>query len=120
MPHDVRTRKRRWIIGRAFGSMFSMFMLLATGCLEDQSRFPEVGVCSQTASLPVPDETRGGLEEGPHTVLWERIRFWYCVSGNPGSEHPPLVFLHGGPGQGSQHLAALFDQDLLGWMSRYD
>src|SRR3989454_1681595 len=48
-----------------------------------------------------------GLRDGPHQVVINNVRLWYRVSGRPAAGVPPVVFLHGGPGQGSYHFAAL-------------
>lgn len=75
---------------------------------------PGSGPCESVASLFVPEVTRGGLAPGPHTVVLDGVRFWYCVGGNAAPGRPPVVFLHGGPGQGSQHFAALSGRALEG------
>lgn len=49
----------------------------------------------------------GGLREGPHQVVINDVRLWYRVAGRAADTIPPVVFLHGGPGQGSYHFAAL-------------
>src|SRR2546421_4273902 len=48
-----------------------------------------------------------GLRDGPHQVVINNVRLWYRVAGQPAAGVPPVVFLHGGPGQGSYHFAAL-------------
>ncbi|HYR08107.1 MAG TPA: alpha/beta hydrolase, partial [Longimicrobium sp.] len=48
-----------------------------------------------------------GLREGPHEVVVNGARLWYRVAGTAPADAPPVVFLHGGPGQGSQGFAAL-------------
>lgn len=63
--------------------------------------------CSDAESLTVPGEVSGGLSPGPHTVIWDGVRIWYCVGGTAEGDGAPVVFVHGGPGQGSQHFAAL-------------
>jgi proline iminopeptidase len=40
-------------------------------------------------------------------LIVDGVRLWYCVAGNGAPGAPPVVFLHGGPGQGSYHFAAL-------------
>src|SRR6266576_1581559 len=55
-----------------------------------------------TASVEV-----SGLRDGPHQVVINNVRLWYRVAGRPAPGVPPVVFLHGGPGQGSYHFAAL-------------
>lgn len=57
-------------------------------------------------------QTRGsamgeGLDVGAHEIVANGVRLWYEVAGNRASDLPPVVFLHGGPGQGSHHFAAL-------------
>ena len=48
-----------------------------------------------------------GLRDGPHDVVINGVRLWYRVAGASAAGIPPVVFLHGGPGQGSYHFAAL-------------
>src|SRR5256712_9501825 len=48
-----------------------------------------------------------GLRDGPHQVVINNVRLRYRVAGRPAAGVPPVVFLHGGPGQGSYHFAAL-------------
>src|SRR5437879_13460423 len=55
-----------------------------------------------TASVEV-----SGLRDGPHQVVINNVRLWYRVAGRVAAGVPPVVFLHGGPGQGSYHFAAL-------------
>ena len=67
----------------------------------------ESASCADAASLTVPEVTRGGLARGPHTFIADGVRFWYCVGGREAAGRAPVVFVHGGPGQGSQHFATL-------------
>ncbi|HEX6909256.1 MAG TPA: alpha/beta hydrolase [Longimicrobium sp.] len=61
-----------------------------------------------SASPAVPAVTLPpGLREGPHDVVINGVRLWYRVAGTAPADAPPVVFLHGGPGQGSQSFAAL-------------
>ena len=46
------------------------------------------------------------LTPGPHNVVLNAVRFFYSVGGTA-ADVPPVVFLHGGPGQGSEHFEAL-------------
>jgi proline iminopeptidase len=46
------------------------------------------------------------LAPGPHNVVLNGVRFFYSVGGTA-ADLPPVVFLHGGPGQGSEHFEAL-------------
>jgi proline iminopeptidase len=48
-----------------------------------------------------------GLQPGSHEVVLRGVRFFYRVGGNAPSGTPPVVFLAGGPGQGSAHFDAL-------------
>jgi len=48
-----------------------------------------------------------GLREGVHQETINGVRLWYRVAGRGPDGAPPAVFLHGGPGQGSVHFAAL-------------
>src|SRR5437899_4704828 len=48
-----------------------------------------------------------GLHDGPHQAVINDVRLWYRVAGRAAPGVPPVVFLHGGPGQGSYHFAAL-------------
>lgn len=47
------------------------------------------------------------LRAGPHQVALNGVRHVYRVGGSAPVRTPPLVFLHGGPGQGSAHFDAL-------------
>jgi proline iminopeptidase len=49
----------------------------------------------------------GPLAPGAHEAVVNGVRLWYRVGGEPSGGVPPVVFLHGGPGQGSVHLYAL-------------
>jgi proline iminopeptidase len=48
-----------------------------------------------------------GLAPGAHNVVLNGVRFYYRVGGTAPAGTPPVVFLHGGPGQGSEHFDAL-------------
>ena len=48
-----------------------------------------------------------GLRAGPHNAILSGVRFYYSVGGSAAASTPPVVFLHGGPGQGSAHFEAL-------------
>jgi len=47
------------------------------------------------------------LRAGAHEVQLNGVRHWYRVAGTAAADAPPVVFLHGGPGQGSIHFAEL-------------
>src|SRR6266550_8682353 len=59
-------------------------------------------VAQATSSADAP-----GLRDGPHQAVINDVRLWYRVAGRARPGVPPVVFLHGGPGQGSYHFAAL-------------
>ena len=54
-------------------------------------------------SAPALAEEREPLSAGAHDVVINGVRLWYRVAGK--DEGVPVVFLHGGPGQGSQTFA---------------
>jgi proline iminopeptidase len=47
------------------------------------------------------------LRAGPHELVLSDVRLFYRVGGAAPAGTPPVVFLHGGPGQGSAHFDAL-------------
>ncbi len=53
-----------------------------------------------------PNTAPPALAPGPHNVVLNGVRFFYSVRGTA-ADMPPVVFLHGGPGQGSEHFEAL-------------
>jgi proline iminopeptidase len=53
------------------------------------------------------DELAPGLRSGPHEVMLNGARHFWRVAGPLKDGAPPVVFLHGGPGQGSAHFDAL-------------
>jgi proline iminopeptidase len=60
------------------------------------------------ALLAIPARAQSAasaMATGEHDVVVNGVRLWYRVAGPEGA--PPVVFLHGGPGQGSVHFAAL-------------
>ncbi len=63
--------------------------------------------CAVTGPGAIPAQVVPGLGTGPHTLIVGGVRLWYCVAGRGAPGAAPVVFLHGGPGQGSQHFAAL-------------
>ncbi|HEU0301003.1 MAG TPA: alpha/beta hydrolase [Longimicrobium sp.] len=64
------------------------------------------------APSAVADSLPPGLREGAHEVVIDGVRLWYRVAGRAPADAPPVVFLHGGPGQGSQSFAALVGPSL--------
>jgi proline iminopeptidase len=53
-----------------------------------------------------PNTAPPPLAPGEHHVVLNGVRFFYSVGGTA-ADAPPVVFLHGGPGQGSEHFEAL-------------
>lgn len=60
---------------------------------------------STAVDTPRADHT--GLRPGTHNAVVNGVRLWYRVAGEAPADVPPVVFLHGGPGQGSAHFDAL-------------
>lgn len=54
-----------------------------------------------------PEPSVPAAEAGEHTVVLNGVRHWYRVAGRAEATPEPVVFLHGGPGQGSVHFAEL-------------
>jgi proline iminopeptidase len=77
------------------------FLLLAfaTGCASGGAPSP--------SSTVAEDRLAPGLRSGPHEVMLNGARHYYRVAGPATAGVPPVVFLHGGPGQGSAHFDAL-------------
>jgi proline iminopeptidase len=59
------------------------------------------------SSIVAEDRLAPGLRLGPHEVMLNGARHYYRVAGPARAGVPPVVFLHGGPGQGSAHFDAL-------------
>ena len=54
-------------------------------------------------AVPASAQTMPPLAPGEHNVVINGVRIWYRVAGQ--QQGTPVVFLHGGPGQGSQTFA---------------
>jgi proline iminopeptidase len=54
-------------------------------------------------AVPAAAENKAALKAGAHETIVNGVRLWYRVAGRPTGT--PAVFLHGGPGQGSQTFA---------------
>ena len=65
-----------------------------------------------TRSAQTPGPAAEGLATGEHQVVVNGVRLWYRVAGHDAPGTAPVVFLHGGPGQGSQSFAALAGPEL--------
>jgi proline iminopeptidase len=62
----------------------------------------------QAGRSPVADDQLApGLRTGPHEIMLNGARHYWRVGGPMRAGVPPVVFLHGGPGQGSAHFDAL-------------
>jgi proline iminopeptidase len=66
-----------------------------------------VSACATSRAPVSPAAIPEGLRDGRHEVTFNGVRHFYRVGGNAPSETPPVVFLHGGPGQGSEHFDVL-------------
>lgn len=66
-----------------------------------------VALASGSARTASAQTEAPGLREGVHQETINGVRLWYRVAGHSSDDTPPVVFLHGGPGQGSVHFAAL-------------
>jgi proline iminopeptidase len=60
-----------------------------------------------TSTVRPPGAVPLGAASGAHQVVLNGVRHWYRVAGQPVAAPVPVVFLHGGPGQGSVHFAEL-------------
>src|SRR5688572_2820354 len=65
---------------------------------------------SLVAAAPAAAENRAALSPGVHETVVNGVRLWYRVAGRRSGI--PVVFLHGGPGQGSQGFAKFAGPEL--------
>jgi proline iminopeptidase len=68
--------------------------------------------CASKRTQPNPSAAPGAdlapaMHPGPHEVVLNGARHYYRIGGSAPAGTPPVVFLHGGPGQGSAHFDAL-------------
>lgn len=61
-------------------------------------------------AAPAAAQDRAPLAPGAHEVVVNGVRLWYRVAGRPSGV--PVVYLHGGPGQGSQSFAKFAGPEL--------
>jgi proline iminopeptidase len=61
-------------------------------------------------AAPAPAENRTALAPGVHETVVNGVRLWYRVAGR--ERGVPVVYLHGGPGQGSQSFAKFAGPEL--------
>jgi proline iminopeptidase len=62
-----------------------------------------VALFAAPALSAAPGRSAAPLSPGAHNQIINGVRLWYRVAGREGGT--PVVFLHGGPGQGSQTFA---------------
>ena len=60
-------------------------------------------VSTAALSQSPAEQVRASLEIGEHHAIINGVRLWYRVAGR--TSGTPVVYLHGGPGQGSQSFA---------------
>jgi proline iminopeptidase len=65
---------------------------------------------SLVAAAAAAAENRAALAPGVHETVVNGVRLWYRVAGR--TNGVPVVFLHGGPGQGSQSFAKFAGPEL--------
>ncbi len=68
------------------------------------------GQAHPNSSVVPGDDVLRALHPGPHEVVLNGARHYYRIGGSAPAGTPPVVFLHGGPGQGSEHFDALAGQ----------
>jgi proline iminopeptidase len=61
-------------------------------------------------AAPAAAENRAALAPGAHETVVNGVRLWYRVAGR--GRGVPVVYLHGGPGQGSQSFAKFAGPEL--------
>jgi proline iminopeptidase len=61
-------------------------------------------------AAPAAAENRAALAPGAHETVVNGVRLWYRVAGR--ERGVPVVYLHGGPGQGSQSFAKFAGPEL--------
>ena len=79
--------------------MFPIVLVAAAACTAGRMR--------PASAVVAEDQLAPALRAGPHEVSLNGARHYYRVAGPASAGVPPVVFLHGGPGQGSEHFDAL-------------
>lgn len=74
-------------------------LALAVGCASNRTE--------QVPRILSDGELAPGLRSGSHEMMLNGARHHWRVAGRMTAGAPPVVFLHGGPGQGSAHFDAL-------------
>jgi len=85
---------------------FRQAVLIAAGIVAGAA----AGTGLATAQPAPLSRSAAPLSPGPHEFFADNVRLWYRVAGRPTGV--PLVFLHGGPGQGSQTFQAVGGPEL--------
>ena len=67
---------------------------------------------STATSAPPPAALAPAIPTGPRDVVLNGLRHWYRVAGSCTAGAVPAVFLHGGPGEGSNRFASLIGPGL--------
>jgi len=76
-----------------------LFLPLLVACTSGRTR--------PGASVVPGDDLPPAMRPGAHEIVLNGARHHYRVGGAAAAGTPPVVFLHGGPGQGSAHFDAL-------------
>ena len=63
--------------------------------------------CARSGGPPNAGPPAPASAAGVHETTLNGVRHWYRIAGNAPADSRPVVFLHGGPGQGSIHFAEL-------------
>jgi proline iminopeptidase len=71
-----------------------------------------LGTATACAAGRPPDAATPAAESRTATLRVDTLRLWYRVAGRSTAGAPPVVFLHGGPGQGSEHFERLVGPQL--------
>jgi proline iminopeptidase len=77
------------------------FLWCAIAFVALDSSAPEFAAAHAGSNKPAAE--RESLSPGAHRFAVDGVNLWYRVAGQPFGE--PVVFLHGGPGEGSQTFA---------------
>jgi len=77
----------------------ALSLSLLAGCASGRA-VPKVSVIRA-------NEVPTAMSPGPHEIVLNGARHYDRIGGTATGGTPPVVFLHGGPGQGSAHFDAL-------------
>lgn len=94
--------RERWLEHSSIGTLVNIRSVVVLLCVV------AANACTRSGARVIPDDTLpAGLRSGAHEVPLNGARQYYRVAGVARHGVPPVVFLHGGPGQGSEHFDAL-------------